>query len=317
VRKLLVLLATVLLLATACGHDGGGADADPANEPDATSITGVSVGGGFGEKPDVAIDTPLEVEETTVDTLTEGEGDKVSAGDTVVVDYVGLLGRTGDQFDSSYDRGEPATFSTDGVIPGFAKAVEGQTVGSRVVVAVPPEDGYGPQGGVPDAGIEKDDTLVFVLDIVAKPLPEATGAKQELPGTLPELQLDDEGHPTKFTATRQTADAPEELVSEVAIKGEGAEVIATQTLIAHYVGQIYPDGKVFDSSWANGAPVPFPIGAGQVIRCWDKALVGQTVGSRVILVCPPAEGYGEQGNPQAGIKGTDTLIFSVDILAAY
>jgi len=53
-----------------------------------------------------------------------------------------------------------------------------------------------------------------------------------------------------------------------------------------------------------------------VIAGWDEGIVGQTVGSQVLLVIPPAKGYGESGNPQAGIKGTDTLVFVVDILAA-
>ena len=61
-------------------------------------------------------------------------------------------------------------------------------------------------------------------------------------------------------------------------------------------------------------PVADPIG--QVVAGWDKTLVGATVGSRMIVAIPPGDGYGEQGNPQAGIKGTATLYFVVDILAA-
>ena len=55
---------------------------------------------------------------------------------------------------------------------------------------------------------------------------------------------------------------------------------------------------------------------GQVVPGWDKTLVGQNVGSRVILAIPPEEGYGKQGQPDAGISGTDTLYFVVDILGA-
>ena len=58
------------------------------------------------------------------------------------------------------------------------------------------------------------------------------------------------------------------------------------------------------------------IGEDQVIKGWETGLVGQTVGSRVLLVVPPADGYGTAGDSQAGIKGTDTLVFVVDILAA-
>jgi len=54
-----------------------------------------------------------------------------------------------------------------------------------------------------------------------------------------------------------------------------------------------------------------------VIPGWDKGLVGQTVGTRVLLVIPPADGYGKTGNAQAGIKGTDDLVFVVDVLGAF
>ncbi len=76
---------------------------------------------------------------------------------------------------------------------------------------------------------------------------------------------------------------------------------------------------MFDSSWKRGQPFGFTIGASpsQVILGWDKGLAGQTVGSRVLLVIPPADGYGKTGSPQAGIKGTDTLVFVVDILGAF
>ena len=58
------------------------------------------------------------------------------------------------------------------------------------------------------------------------------------------------------------------------------------------------------------------IGKQQVIKAWDAQLVGKTVGSRVLMVVPPADGYGAAGSPPK-IKGTDTLVFVVDILAAY
>ena len=95
----------------------------------------------------------------------------------------------------------------------------------------------------------------------------------------------------------------------------GAKVKAGQTLTVNYLGQVYEADKPFDESY-SGEPAEFPIGVGQVIPGWDERLVGRTVGSRVILEIPPADGYGEQGNEQAGIKGTDTLFFVVDILGA-
>ena len=93
-------------------------------------------------------------------------------------------------------------------------------------------------------------------------------------------------------------------------------VTAGQTISVHYTGVVYDGGKQFDSSWDRGQPADFVIGKGQVIAGWDEGLVGQTVGSQVLLVVPPDKGYGADGQPAAGIKGTDTMVFVVDILGA-
>jgi peptidylprolyl isomerase len=79
---------------------------------------------------------------------------------------------------------------------------------------------------------------------------------------------------------------------------------------------VWRTGKVFDSSWKRGQSMNVPIATGQVIPGWDEGLVGQTVGSQVLLVVPPDKGYGDSGQPSAGIKGTDTMVFVVDILGA-
>jgi FKBP-type peptidyl-prolyl cis-trans isomerase len=100
------------------------------------------------------------------------------------------------------------------------------------------------------------------------------------------------------------------------IKGTGHVVRSGQEIAVQYTGVIWRTGEVFDSSWSSKSPLTTVIGAGQVIKGWDDGLVGQTVGSRVMLVVPPADAYGSAGSSQAGITGTDTLAFVVDILAA-
>ena len=77
----------------------------------------------------------------------------------------------------------------------------------------------------------------------------------------------------------------------------------------------WKDGKKFDASGDHGSAFDTPIGSGQVITGWDKGLVGQTVGSRILLVVPPAEGYGTKGSPPL-IGPKDTLVFVIDILAS-
>lgn len=108
-------------------------------------------------------DPPTELKVATVIT---GTGPVVGAGDSVTVQYQGINWTTGEVFDQSWGAGA-ANFTTDGVIAGFGDAMVGQTVGSRVVVIIPPDQGYGPSGGQPDAGISATDTLVFVIDILA------------------------------------------------------------------------------------------------------------------------------------------------------
>jgi peptidylprolyl isomerase len=123
------------------------------------------------------------------------------------------------------------------------------------------------------------------------------------------------------TLTIPSADAPKRLTERVLTAGDGPAVASGDTLVANYLGQTWApkDGKpnIFDSSFARHQPAAFVVGKGAVISGWDKILVGKKAGSRVLLVIPPADGYGSAGRSEAGIRGTDTLVFVVDILDAY
>ncbi|GAB2556329.1 FKBP-type peptidyl-prolyl cis-trans isomerase [Leucobacter ruminantium] len=99
-------------------------------------------------------------------TLIEGDGETVEPGDRVYVNYRGVIWRTGEEFDSSWSRGEATSFTTDGVIGGFQKALEGQKVGSQVIAVVPADDGGYGAAQLEQMGHEPDDVMVFVLDIL-------------------------------------------------------------------------------------------------------------------------------------------------------
>lgn len=109
------------------------------------------------------------------------------------------------------------------------------------------------------------------------------------------------------------------LESSVLSEGDGPKVAKGDLLVADYLGENFRSSKVFDNSYDRGTPAAFTLksGPGGVISGWVKALTGVPVGSRVLLVAPPKDGYGKAGNPQAGIKGKDSLIFVVDVIAAY
>lgn len=139
--------------------------------------------------------------------------------------------------------------------------------------------------------------------------PTVTGTGRTLPkvrgsfGAAPTIEFPRSGPPSGLRAT-------------ILQRGRGALVAKGDLLVANYVGQIW-NGKVFDSSFSRKQPIAVQIGVGQVIPGWDKTLVGARVGSRMLLVIPPADGYGAKGNTQAGISGTDTIVFVIDLIGAY
>lgn len=95
--------------------------------------------------------------------VTEGTGPKPSATDTVTVNYRGVL-LDGTQFDSSYDRGQPATFAVNGVIKGWTEGLQLMPVGSTYIFTIPPELGYGANANGP---IPANATLVFQVELIS------------------------------------------------------------------------------------------------------------------------------------------------------
>jgi FKBP-type peptidyl-prolyl cis-trans isomerase len=115
--------------------------------------------------PRVTVTAPFSVTQTQVHTLHAGDGPVVPATATVSVCYMGVNGRDGSVFDSSYERGAPVDFPLTGVIAGFQKAITGQKVGSTVAVAVTSADGY--PSGQPSAGIKPGDSLIFAIKVLS------------------------------------------------------------------------------------------------------------------------------------------------------
>lgn len=107
--------------------------------------------------------------------------------------------------------------------------------------------------------------------------------------------------------------APDQLLIEDLIEGDGEVATSGQQAVVHYVGVGVSSGEEFDASWNRSEPFVFALGAGQVIKGWDEGVVGMRVGGRRRLVIPAHLGYGERG---AGgvIAPNETLIFVVDLL---
>jgi len=307
-RLALLLVAPLLLTLAACGEDsskstesGGGLDT-------------VTIEGDLGSSPKVTWDGPLEVTKVETKTVITGDGPKVETGDQVLTHLWIGNGFTQEKALDTYDEGAPELITVDDqVLEIFRDAMEGQAIGSRVAVAAPAKDAFG-ENGNPTLGIGNEDSVLIIADLVSDVLEEPTGTEKEVPDWTPKI-VEKDGVPESLDFTDAPAPAPRLRIAPL-VQGEGAKVKKGQTIVVNYLGQVYDGEAPFDSSFSRGAPTSFKIGVGQVIKGWDDALVGRAVGSRVLLSIPPDLGYGEAGNKDAGIKGTDTLYFVVDILAA-
>lgn len=114
-------------------------------------------------KPTITVADDFTAPDTTqIAVLKKGDGPTVNSGDQVFVQYLGVL-PDGTEFDSSWSRGAPTSFQTTGVVQGFQKALEGQTVGSQVIAVIPAAEGYGDQA---QGSIPANSPLIFVVDIL-------------------------------------------------------------------------------------------------------------------------------------------------------
>lgn len=312
--RLVALAAAAALTLTACGGD------EPETAATDSGLAEVTVTDAADDATTPAVSFEpgsVTVEESEARVITAGEGAELGGTELLSFDYAIFSGDTAEEVNSSYPS-EPVglDMSDETVLPGLTSSLTGQTIGSRVLVALPPQEAFGEEGNA-ELGIEGNETVLFLIDILSAitPLPEASGTAVEPVAGLPTAEVT-AGEPATITIPEDFED-PEATVVQPLIEGEGPEVAAGQTVRVAYTGATARDGNVFDSS-ANGPTgyAEFGIGVGQVIQGWDTGLVGQKVGSRVLLVIPAAEGYGEEGSPP-DIQGGDTLVFVVDILAAY
>ena len=317
-RRAAALAVIPLLAAVAIAGCGSSSSQSAAAAPSDT-YKSVTVSGTFNKAPKVTIPKETGTGALYTKTLIQGTGAKLASTDGMIANYVAYdwSGKTSKLLGSSYTQGSPSIF-VGSLLPGLETALVGQKLGSRVLAVIPPKDAFGTAGNSTQ-GIGANDTLVFVIDMGSTFVTtgvagtQATNAGGALPTVTAPAANSKAGPTIKIPAKTS---APKTLQVKPLIKGTGAVVKKGQDIAVHYTGVIWRTGKVFDSSWARNQPLTTVIGAGQVIKGWDTGLVGQTVGSRVLLVIPPADGYGTAGASAAGIKGTDTLVFVVDILAA-
>ncbi|MFV0425764.1 MAG: FKBP-type peptidyl-prolyl cis-trans isomerase [Beutenbergiaceae bacterium] len=225
-----------------------------------------------------------------VEVLQAGDGREVSTGAAVLAQYTGYVWGSDTPFDSSFERGAPATFSLNGVVPGWSEGIPGNVVGSRLLISIPPELGYG-EAGNPQAGIAGTDTIVFVVDIMETYNDDDAGEEDAAVAESAPAGIDISGAPGEpaTIAVGTGAAEPTEVVVTPLTSGSGASVEVGQNLVMAYALD-YWDDTASESTWAGETvaqgPIVTQIGSGSVL----DALAGRTtVGSRVLVLIPGDE----------------------------
>jgi peptidylprolyl isomerase len=318
-RRYLALIAIPLLACVVLAGCGGSSKSTASSPSSAASSPGantaVTATGAFDKTPKVTIPKAKPGNSLTVKTLIQGTGTTLTKQDALAANFVLYFWQGTSSSLKANTYGSSPTVIGGTMLPGLESALIGKKVGSRILAVIPPSQGYGTSGNS-QLGITGSTTLVFIIDVLKSysDTAGATGAPVSAGGgSLPTVSAKSGTAPT---LTFPSSSPPSALVTKTLVKGSGPKVAKGDYVIAQYVGYIWRTKKVFGSSWSSGSPFGFVIGASpeQVIPGWDKGLVGQTAGSRVMLSIPPAQGYGKSGASQAGIKGNDTLVFVVDII---
>jgi peptidylprolyl isomerase len=311
---MLVLLIAGLTIPVACGDDAPPFAFPAVSSPD------------LGVEPTVVSST-TPPRTTMVRVLHDGSGRAIEPHDVVVANtkaqvWTTKAGAPPPLLNTFSDR-HLLFRSIDQMVPGWSTALPGVKVGSRVVLVTPPQDAFGPDGNVA-IGVGRNQSLVWVIDVLAAmpvdAMADGTPAKHPADPALPTVSP---GKNPTITVPRTAA--PTSLVRRALLTGTGARIAGGQVVLAQYTGVIWRNGNVFDTSWRPERG-PFNARVAEssrtstepgVIQGWVRGLVGQRVGSRILLVVPPNLGYGRAGNPSAGITGRDTLVFVIDILGVY
>lgn len=302
-RRVLVLLLAGVVLLTACSGGSG----DGAGGAENRDLSDIEVSGQLGDEARVSGVKGFSTDEIVTRTVAKGDGPELANGQTVNLRYTLYNAADGKALTSTYESGDTVPLEldrkNDKLLSG---SIVGHKIGARVLIAGPATEFYGKQGAT-QAGVETDETLVLVAELASKyKPPKPTGTIDDVGvdgafGKKPKIQVKD----NLVVAETQ---------SKVLEKGDGAEVSKGDSVQVHYVGVNARNGKEFDSSYKRGKPATFALNPTQVVPGFVKGLSGQSIGSRVLVTIPAVDGYGPAGNPQAGIKGGDSLVFVIDLV---
>lgn len=197
--------------------------------------------------------------------------------------------------------------------PDFCASLAGLREGSVAAAIYSAKDSHAGKA-VPSAGIGAKDSLVFVFSLDKVYLPKAIGDAKPAQDGFPQVVTDAAGVPGLVMQNWDASAAPKEFKREILIEGKGPIVKENEYVTVHYSGFVWSSAKTkFDSSWESDTPATFQLKQGALIPGFIKALDGVRVGSQVVAILPPSDGYGASGS--GSIPANSTLIFVIDVLA--
>lgn len=228
----------------------------------------------------------------------DGKGASPVASDLVRVNYEGRTAE-GEKFDSSFDRGKPAMFRLNQVIPGWTIGLQKMHEGDQYLFYVPNKLAYGnsDRGAVIKAG----DDLVFLVDLVDLMEPKTVDAaawEKYTPWNPDAPEVKKTGSGLEYVVLASGDEA-------------GASPVNGQQVVVYYEGRLAETGEMFDSAFQRGAPEIFP--SNRLIRGWVEALSMMKPGDRWLLYIPSDLAYGKQGTPGGPIPPDADLVFEVEL----
>ena len=295
-------LAALLVIAVTAGCGGD----DAADAIDEADVTDVELNPVDPDAPTTTLgENPLDVEpldeaptELIITDIETGAGREAAPGDSVWVDYVGVITLTGELFDTSLARGQALNFTVGAgqVIRGWDDGLLGATPGTKRRLDIPADLAYG--DNPPGDPIKAGDALTFIVDVRAVVRPTRAA----------DAPIDIDTAPS---------DGALELSVEDYVEGDGHTALTGDTVLAHLL-LVRGDNRVtLFNTWDRGEPLEILLEDGYTLPGLQQGITGMSVGGTRILKMPPELAFGPDGEPGLGLPAGRDLIAIVELVGAW